>query len=268
MNCLHQTIPKVPSMLSWTKQLRLRGSAKPPRSTLASYKVAEEALAKLNIKNPETMSAVEIYPGLGVWTTALANYGFKKIVSMEPSLPYYTHMETVVEHPSNAINLLRLDGYNWETYNELKKDNYLGETESKDWSEVRRDLLFTGTMPCSVKGEQLLAQFASCINNKMAIYTMGRIEMAMWMPETLYSKIASPPGSSKRCKMSVVAEACTDINLVYVSDKNAFYPHNPYCLVHFVPHEKSKVTSHWDVFEYVLKHLFVMQRQPLSKMIK
>lgn len=52
--------------------------------------------------------------------------------------------------------------------------------------KVHDEILFTGTLPKSVKGEQLLAQFASCINNKMAMHANGRIMMAMWVPDQLY----------------------------------------------------------------------------------
>ena len=51
---------------------------------------------------------------------------------------------------------------------------------------VHPNLLFTGTLPKSAKGEQLLAQFASCITNRMAMHSIARIQMAMWMPEQLY----------------------------------------------------------------------------------
>lgn len=50
---------------------------------------------------------------------------------------------------------------------------------------VHPNIFFTGTLPKSSKGEQLLAQFATCIVNKMALHSMGRIQMALWIPDQL-----------------------------------------------------------------------------------
>ena len=52
---------------------------------------------------------------------------------------------------------------------------------------VHKEILFTGTIPKSVKGEQLMAQLLGCIINKMALHSLGRIQMAMWIPNSLYA---------------------------------------------------------------------------------
>jgi transcription factor 1 len=100
-----------------------------------------------------------------------------------------------------------LDGYDWSTYLKLKEDKILGSKENQDWSEgrltlarytncdivltfrsaiVHKEILYTGTIPKSVKGEQLMAQLFGCIINKMALHSLGRIQMVMWIPTSLY----------------------------------------------------------------------------------
>ncbi|OAD69728.1 hypothetical protein PHYBLDRAFT_182846 [Phycomyces blakesleeanus NRRL 1555(-)] len=245
-------IPKIPDLKTWIKE----------------FKPKKEGYRSLSILTPEKKVAVDIYPGIGVWSAVLANNGFKKVYSLEPLPTYFKYMEELASQSDNSIIPMKIDGYDWEAYNTLKTSEYLGGMENSDWSKINPNILFTGMLPMTSKGEQLMAQLATCINNKMSLYTMGRIEMAMWIPDTLYTKITSAPGSSTRCKMSVVIEACAEIKTIYSTPDTAIYPNNKYHLVHFVPFEKSKLNSDWDVFEYVLKHLFVMQRQPLQKMVK
>lgn len=101
-----------------------------------------------------------------------------------------------------------MDGYDWSTYLKLKEDSILGLKAKSDWSEgdyheslcsylvepnvtslfpVHDEILFTGTIPKSIKGEQLLAQLFGCIINKMALHSLGRIQMAMWIPTSIYT---------------------------------------------------------------------------------
>ncbi|KAI9254581.1 ribosomal RNA adenine methyltransferase KsgA/Erm [Phascolomyces articulosus] len=264
----HLPVPKLPTIAEWSAKFRPKGALLSPRATLANIKTAEKALQKLNIPHPEQVTAVELYPGLGTWTTAMENAGFKHIITLENNPKYAKWMGDLAKGSEGVVELLKKDGYDWETYLELKKPEYIGNLADNDWSRVHPHLFFTGTLPKTAKGEQLLAQFASCISNRMAMHSMGRIQMAMWMPEALYQKFTAPPGSVSRCKMSIVTEASASIESVYTTKPDDMYPNTQYHLVSVLPLEKRRITAQWDVFEYVLKHLFVMQRQPLSKMIK
>ncbi|KAI8335400.1 ribosomal RNA adenine dimethylase-domain-containing protein [Chlamydoabsidia padenii] len=274
MSSIRSLVPKIPSLATWNKTFRKKGAMKVPRCTLADLDAAESGFKSLQQQTKWTraemddMTVVEINPGLGAWTSALYNGGFNSIYSLEPVPSYMKLLEDLAGKSQGAIMPLKKDGYDWKTYVELKDQAYLGPLISSDWSKVNPNIFFTGTLPKSSKGEQLLAQFATCIVNKMALHSMGRIQMALWMPDQLYQKFTAPPGAHTRCKMSVVTEACADIKPIYSTDPTAVYPNTQYHLVHIIPFSKKKLEAEWDVFEYVLKHIFVMQRQPISKMVK
>jgi hypothetical protein len=89
---------------------------------------------------------------------------------------------------------------------------------------VNPNILFTGTFPKGSRGEMLLAQFSSCVVNKMAMHSIGRVQMAFWIPDNLFKKYVAPPGNGNRCKMSVVAEASADVKLIYTTDSHDMYP--------------------------------------------
>ncbi|GAA5797175.1 hypothetical protein HPULCUR_002554 [Helicostylum pulchrum] len=234
---------KIPKLAEWSKQFRYRSAV--PRITLANPSIA----------------------GLGVWTKAMKDIGFKRVITLEPQHMYFTWLEGMSKGVS-GLDVLKKDGYDWEAYNDLKDPKYIGELENKDWSKVHPDILFTGTLPKGSRGEQLLAQFTTCVVNKMAMHSLGRIQMAFWIPDTLYQKYVAPPKNHIRCKMSVIAEACAKVELICTTAPDDMYPSSLYHLISIVPYEKSVITAQWDVFEYVLKHLFVMQKRPLKHMVK
>ncbi|KAI8059100.1 ribosomal RNA adenine methyltransferase KsgA/Erm [Gongronella butleri] len=214
------------------------------------------------------MTSLELYPGLGVWTSAVYNGGIHRIYGLEPVKPYLEHLNDWTKPAADSITMLKNDGYNWQTYIDLKDEKYLGSLVDTDWSRPHPRLLFTGMIPKSSIGEQLLAQFATCIINKMALHSFGRVQMALWLPDPLLKKFMSEPGSSARCKMGVVTEACADVSVIHTLDESCVFPHNVYHLVHVTPFTESKLKSDWDVFEYVLRHIAVMPKQSLVKMVR
>lgn len=107
---------------------------------------------------------------------------------------------------------------------------------------VHPDILFTGTIPKGSRGEQLLAQFATCIVNKMAMHSLGRIQMAFWLPDTLYKKFVAMPNNPIRCKMSVIVEASANVKLICSTKPDDIYPaQSQYHLVSIVPRAESVI---------------------------
>ncbi|KAI8584200.1 hypothetical protein K450DRAFT_218638 [Umbelopsis ramanniana AG] len=266
---LSRLVPNVPSIKQWPKLFKATVSSKSAiRLNLVSVSTADRAMAELNLKSPKKMTAVELYPGVGVWTAALVNGGIKKVIALEPHNKFFPYISGLAKESDGAVEAMDLDGYDWSTYLKLKEDKILGSKENQDWSEVHKEILYTGTIPKSVKGEQLMAQLFGCIINKMALHSLGRIQMAMWIPTSLYVKIAAPPGDAARCKLSIVRDASADISVINTPDPENFYPPNDYKLLNIVPLAEKRIQTDWDVFEYVLRHIFVTKKQKLSKAIK
>ncbi|CAO3685645.1 unnamed protein product [Umbelopsis vinacea] len=244
---LPKLVPNIPTLKQWPRLFKATATSK--------------AAVRLNLINIPTA-------GVGVWTSALINGGIKKVIALEPHNRFFPYMTDLSERSGGAVEAMDMDGYDWSTYLKLKEDSILGLKAKSDWSEVHDEILFTGTIPKSIKGEQLLAQLFGCIINKMALHSLGRIQMAMWIPTSIYTKIAAPPGDMARCKLSIVRDACADISVLNTPDPDNFYPSNDYQLLNIVPLAEKRIQTDWDVFEYVLRHIFVTKKQKLSKAIK
>ncbi|CEI93494.1 hypothetical protein RMCBS344292_07726 [Rhizopus microsporus] len=259
-----------PTCAEWANAFRFKTLKTLPRATLSSSETALECAKALNIQNPENRIALELYPGLGCWTRALKDIGFKRVISLEPQSVYYQWLQEEVFGPlEEKVSIFKMDGYEWETYGELKRPDHLGSLMNTDWSQVHPNLFFTGMLPRGRRGEQLLSQFVCCVHNKMAMHSLGRIPMAFWVPDLLYPKLTSVAGERARCKMSIVAEAIGEVKTIYETKPGDAYPDSTsYYLVSIVPWEKSRINADWDVFEYVLKHLFVQPKTKLTTAIK
>ena len=64
----------------------------------------------------------------------------------------------------------------------------------------------------------------------MALHTLGRVQMAFWLPDILYQKFIAPPTNYIRCKMSVIAEASAQVNLICSSEPKDMYPSVSNCI--------------------------------------
>lgn len=56
------------------------------------------------------------------------------------------------------------------------------------------------------------------------MHSLGRIQMAFWIPDTLYQKYVAPPKNHIRCKMSVIVEACAKVDLICTTAPDDMYP--------------------------------------------
>jgi hypothetical protein len=75
--------------------------------------------------------------GLGAWTSALKEVGFKRVIALEPQLIYYNWLEGMAKESDGVLEVLKKDGYDWDSYTDLKDPKYIGNMAMPDWSKGR-----------------------------------------------------------------------------------------------------------------------------------
>jgi len=122
-----------------------------------------------------------------------------------------------------------LDGYNWDTYNELFSKNQLPppwpnkfpkpEIKTSLSSEgINADLLFVGHMGKSRKSDRLIAQFISCCAVGTWIQRYGRVRFLLWVPDVIRDRYL-PRSIAARTRPSAWAEAIVDITEIATSNE-------------------------------------------------
>ena len=73
---------------------------------------------------------------MGVWTKALKEVGFERVIALEPQSLYHQWMERINATSDKKFEVLKKDGYDWDSYTELKDPKYgLDELADTDWSK-------------------------------------------------------------------------------------------------------------------------------------
>lgn len=60
---------------------------------------------------------------------------------------YYHWMEGMAQESKGVIEVLKRDGYDWDSYTELKTPKYIGDMNMPDWSKGRHMLILECSQP-------------------------------------------------------------------------------------------------------------------------
>ena len=213
-------------------------------------------LDKLNLAAYKQTTIIDMNPNLGIFSAALhERLQPKQHILLEPEGAYGDRMREFQKRYKNSW-YVPLDGYNWDTYNELFSkvplpppwpDKFprpdIRTTLSSE--DVNSDLLFVGHLGKSAKSERLVAQFISCCALRSWIQRYGRVRFLLWVTDSIRDrylpwKIVARKGPTAK------AEAIIDITEVATSDeicKGPGFPKLPVIDQDNVHVEENKSTS-------------------------
>ncbi|CAK9780182.1 S-adenosyl-L-methionine-dependent methyltransferase [Cutaneotrichosporon oleaginosum] len=86
------------------------------------------------------------------------------------------------------------------------------ESRMRPWDAPPPPLSVVATMPETVLGDQLIAQWVSSAIGEPGkergwLWAFGRVRLAMFVPKTQYDRLMASPGETIHCKLSVMANA-------------------------------------------------------------
>ncbi|KAL4078519.1 S-adenosyl-L-methionine-dependent methyltransferase [Scleroderma yunnanense] len=229
---------------------------------------------------------VEAFPGPGVLTRALMDLPkerIRKIIVLEHLEPYLDFLRPLQE-ADPRVEVLPLDGFSWNSYQELESRGSLNDVETVPWDKTHPHMHFIAHLPTSVYGEQLLAQFLRLIPDGGWLFQYGRVPMSYVMHDWLWERASATTESYNRCKLSVIAQAVAsfgeplspDALLPY--DKH-FWPSGmlsgdnrfkvtPMTAVTMNPLEERIIEKGMlDKWDYCLRKLFVLKSTNLKRAI-
>ncbi|CAZ82702.1 unnamed protein product [Tuber melanosporum] len=203
-----------------------RRSKLPP--SLVNWQICDPIMDKLNLLAYKKTTIIDMNPNLGVFSAALhERLQPKQHILLEPEEFYGDRMREFQKTYKNSW-YIPLDGYDWNTYNQLFSDNpppppwpdnfpkpRIQATTSPD--DVNSDLLFVGHMGKSEKSERLIAQFINCCALGTWIQQYGRVRFLLWVPDSIKDRYL-PRSIASRARPAASAEAVVDITEVASSN--------------------------------------------------
>ncbi|KAG0632790.1 hypothetical protein HOY80DRAFT_1141881 [Tuber brumale] len=192
--------------------------------SLVNWRICGPIMDKLNLLPYKNTTIIDMNPNLGIFSAALhERLQPKQHILLEPEKKYGGRMMEFQKMHENSW-YIPLDGYDWNTYNELFSDNpppppwpdnfpkpRIRAMPSLD--DVNTDLLFVGHLGNSEKTERLIAQFVSCCALGSWIQQYGRVRFLLWVPDSIKDKYL-PRSIASRARPAASAEAVVDITEV------------------------------------------------------
>ncbi|KAI0684279.1 hypothetical protein C8T65DRAFT_702128, partial [Cerioporus squamosus] len=145
------------------------------------------------------------------------------------------------------------------------------------------NLHFVAQLTHNIKGEQLIAQLFRCIPERSWLFKHGRVPMSILVSDWVWTRLSAPPGTTRRCKLGVIAEATADIKETLHPDclapySDHFHPPaaaraavatrkvgQPMHAITAIPYAEQIIqrgaTDQWD---YCLRRLFVLKSTKLA----
>ncbi|OSX66405.1 hypothetical protein POSPLADRAFT_1177873 [Postia placenta MAD-698-R-SB12] len=288
----------------------------PPLPPLSEWKTLFGSSAtivrdRVSVKSPETARSivqsfvsgqspaagqgkiiVEAFPGPGALSRALLELPeshVKKLIILEDNEDYLNYLKPL-EDADSRVKVVPLSGFDWDTYSHIEEAGLLNDVQTVPWeSGLHPQLHFISHLQHTVKGEQLVAQLYRCIPDRSWLYKYGRVPMSFVLSEWVWDRIAGKPGTTKRCKLSVIAEGTAENKLSLGSGSLLPYdshfhpspartaagrpvglrkPGHPMVTMNVVPHAEQIITKGMlDKWDYCLRRLFVLKSTPLKRAI-
>lgn len=169
------------------------------------------------------LDIVDVFAGFGLFST-MVNY------ELQPR----NHL--VIEHHQENANIWRhrleflkrttgnkerfifsdLDGYSWQTYDTLIKEQGLINPPFRDRKNVHDELLVLGNLTPLKNGESFFAQWLMCSAFQNWLQKYGRVRMVVFTGDTVAQKFFAGPHFRKRNRTSLKRDLFTESTLIGV----------------------------------------------------
>lgn len=166
-------------------------------------------------KRKEGRVVIEAFPGPGGVTRALLELPrseVKRVIVLEEELKFLNILKEL-EYYDDRVHVFSSSGFVWETYDIIKEQGLLDDVAVEDWKTAPHSTLsFIGHLPLGPVGEQLIAQLFRAIPERSWLYKYGRMRMSWLLAKRMVERIQSPPLTTPRCKLTLVAEATSELS--------------------------------------------------------
>ncbi|KAH9913355.1 S-adenosyl-L-methionine-dependent methyltransferase [Amylocystis lapponica] len=286
-------LPPLPPIGDWREAFahytKDRVSLYNPRTTAS---VAHSLFSPQSPVAGENKVIIEAFPGPGALSRALLELPkstIRKLIILEDNTSYLPYLRAL-EEADSRVKVVPLSGFDWDAYSTMEESGLLDDIESVPWEGgLHPQLHFISHLPVNIKGEQLIAQFFRCIPDRSWLYKYGRVPLSIVLSDFIWSRMNAPIHVSRRCKLSVIAEATAQLSDAVDPKKflpydDNFFPQttrmgqerlpetrrigNPLRAVNIVPHEDQLIErgmlEKWD---FCLRRLFVLKSTPFKRAI-
>ncbi|OSD04052.1 S-adenosyl-L-methionine-dependent methyltransferase [Trametes coccinea BRFM310] len=284
------SIPALPPGAKWKVEFPIQNTLRRERPVMHNPESARE-VARSFLSKPAIADGgkivIEAFPGPGALSRAmleLPESKLSKLIILEDD-PVYLNGLKPLEEADSRVKVVPMSGHVWDTYTHLEEHGYLEGLKPQPIEGPIPNLHFVAHLPQSVKGEQLIAQLFRCIPEQSWLFQYGRVPMSFLLNNLMYGRVTARPKAKARCKLSVIAEACAEVEDAVDPEMLApyeehFYPlpaasgiqkpstkrvGQPMHAITATPYSEQVIQrGEIDKWDYCLRRLFVLKTTPLK----
>ncbi|KIM78942.1 hypothetical protein PILCRDRAFT_75087 [Piloderma croceum F 1598] len=158
---------------------------------------------------------IEAFPGPGALTRALLalpKSRIRKLIVIDDHKPYLEYLQPLADVDPRLV-VIPKSGFAWDSYQFMEDSGELSGVIQHPFShDLHPHLQFISHLPLSTMGEQFAAQIFRCIPEREWLFKFGRVPLNLILSEHLWTRLQNPLNSSTRCKLTVIADATSDIS--------------------------------------------------------
>lgn len=164
--------------------------SKTRRAQIINEELVREILVKEDWSGWRGCQIVDMNPGIGVFSRVLNEFVQpSKHILLEPYQPFNDALTEMMitnsPNPSCTTTLLKLDGYEWSTYDKLITEGHLVPITVPPEEGVNKNILFVANLFMKgLDGERFLTQIIEHIGSNQWIHRYGRIRMLILVPDS------------------------------------------------------------------------------------
>ncbi|KAI0356139.1 S-adenosyl-L-methionine-dependent methyltransferase [Trametes cingulata] len=287
---LQSALPPLPPHKGWKARFPIQNTLRRERALVSNPDTARlvaRSFLPESASNDGGKIVIEAFPGPGALSRAmleLPSSRLRKLIILEDDQMYLSALQPL-EAADPRVKVVPMSGHNWETYAHLEEHGLLEGLVPQSWDGPVPNLHFVSHLPINVKGEQLIAQLFRSIPERSWLFQYGRVPMSIVLSDHVWSRLTAPPRNTRRCKLTVIAEATAQIEEVVSPERLApyeehFYPvglhgsalakgsrkvGQPMHAFTATPYVEQVIqrgdTDKWD---FCLRRLFVLKNTPLK----
>ncbi|KAL1917313.1 uncharacterized protein VTP21DRAFT_4969 [Calcarisporiella thermophila] len=264
---MHSIWPRLPPTKKWSSLFKVHYTLQ--RVLLNDPGVAQQALDALGLRESKGMHVLEINPGPGVMTGALASVpGIQRVYPFESEEPFYPYLQPPEGQLQDRIRPLCIPKSEWFTDEDIITECLEKDVPKMPWSEVHPSLFLLASLPKGSRAPAYFSKVLQSINFKSNVYQFGRVPLGLWVPTPLSKKIMAKPGKQGYCKLGIMCHVATECEAVLSPPATSFTPKCEYELLRITPRSHLPIQASLDVFSFIMAKLFSIPTSQLHKSIK
>lgn len=220
---------------SWNPRLLQHFNSLPKFKSVYNYKYLSDAETvqklidrmDLRSKYPHSegnLDIVDIFPGTGLFSS-MVNYELKPknhvvLEKERDNVSIWKSRLKLLEENGNKENFrfCNMDGYDWETYTSIIKDQKIISPVVQDRSKVHDELLILANLTAPSSGEPVLAQWIQCCAYQNWLQKYGRVRMFIFVRHASSLKFLASSTFLKRNRAALKRDIYTESSLLALSD--------------------------------------------------